>query len=285
MPNLSTQLREYFDATAPPLEVEEVVSDEVWVPTRRKTPSRRWTAPSWAYGMATMVVVLVLILGLALLVRSGNENEVVEPTPTTVAPDVDTMTDLEIIEAGVDALYSGDADRAVEFFELHGLFPDSADENDEWIRDEVAYQAAIEGRVTVDCNEKDTPGMFTCTWIYHNAFTDAIGYVERRVDTVPGRHVYGDTLLVVVDDGVITTFSEFPFHDWEHNPITIGLEAFLGEKVDEPPANSDSLCSFGYPWTMRGPLSGECVDFVLDHLDEWAAWAETNLELPDTPDR
>ena len=45
MPDLNTQLREYFDATAPPLEVEEVVGDEVLVPGGRKTPSRRWTRP------------------------------------------------------------------------------------------------------------------------------------------------------------------------------------------------------------------------------------------------
>ena len=41
-----------------------------------------------------MAVVLVLILGVALLLSDGNENEVVEPTPTTVAPDPETMSDL-----------------------------------------------------------------------------------------------------------------------------------------------------------------------------------------------
>ena len=111
MPDLNTQLREYFDATAPPLEVEEVVGDEVWVPGGRKTPSRRWTAPGWAYGMATMIVVLVLIFGLALLLPGGNKDDVVEPTPTTVAPEPETMSDLEVIEAGVAALYSGDGTR------------------------------------------------------------------------------------------------------------------------------------------------------------------------------
>lgn len=86
MPDLNTQLREYFDATAPPLEVEEVVGDEVLV-------------PGWAPG--------------------GNENDVVEPTPTTVAPAPETMSDLvEVVEAGVAALYSGDEERAVQLFEL-----------------------------------------------------------------------------------------------------------------------------------------------------------------------
>ena len=40
-----------------------------------------------------------------------------QPPPTTVAPTVETLTDLEIIEAGVASYYSGDAERAVELFE------------------------------------------------------------------------------------------------------------------------------------------------------------------------
>jgi hypothetical protein len=83
MPDLSTQLREYFDATASPVEVEEVMGDDVWVPSRRRTQSSRWIAPGWAYGAAAIVAVLVLIVGLALLMPGGNENEVADPTPST----------------------------------------------------------------------------------------------------------------------------------------------------------------------------------------------------------
>ena len=80
MLDLSTQLREYLDATTSPVEVEEVVGDVVWVPARQ-TPPSRWRVPTWAYGIAAMVVVLVLILGAALLLPDRNENEVVEPPP------------------------------------------------------------------------------------------------------------------------------------------------------------------------------------------------------------
>lgn len=83
MRDLSTQLREYFEATAPPVEVGDVVDDEVWVPARRQTPSTRWTAPGWVYGIATMAAVLAIVLGVVLLAPGGNEQDVVEPTPTT----------------------------------------------------------------------------------------------------------------------------------------------------------------------------------------------------------
>jgi len=193
----------------------------------------------------------------------------VPTTSTVLEPEPETMTDLETIEAGVAALYSGDADRAVELFELDGLFPDSAGDNDEWIRDEVAYQTAIGGRMTVDCNERSgEPGVFNCTRRYHNTLTDAIGYGDLPFDT----------LWVVVKDGVIGDFGDFPSQDEEANGP---LGAFLRE-VGESPTNSDSLCEFGSPFTRaRSPsrnvrLTFECVDFVLDHLDEWAAWYETN---------
>ena len=143
-----------------------------------------------------MIVVLVLLLGLALLLPGGNEDDVVEPTPTTVAPEPETMSDLEVIEAGVAAFYSGDGERAAELFQL-------PDRTDDQIRAEAAYQAAIGGRLTLSCTEgTSTPGAFTCTAPYHNAATDAIGFVdkEERID-------------VVVEDGVITEFG-FPEHTW-----------------------------------------------------------------------
>jgi hypothetical protein len=208
------------------------------------------------------VAAFVVVLAVAgiYLATAGDDDQVAETTPNT-----ETMTDLEVIEAGVHAVYSGDADRAVELFELAR---NPYERDDEWIRGEVAYQAAIEGRVTLDCNEGDTPGVFSCTWLYHNAITDAIGYVDS-----------GAARRVVVDDGTITAFGYFPFHDSEEvHPVIGGLRAFLGEEGES--ADSDSLCVFGYPYTQGGDFTPECVDFVLDHLDEWAAWAEINLELP-----
>ena len=133
-------------------------------------------------------------------------NDVVEPTPTTVAPDPETMSDLEVIEAGVAALYSGDAERAVELFGIEdspvwrnqaGGDDEAQIRDDDLIRQEAAYQAAIGGRLSLNCTEEvNTPGMFTCFVPYHNALTDAVGYVDSP----------GDRIQVVVQDGVITQF-------------------------------------------------------------------------------
>lgn len=101
MSDLGTQLREYLDATAPPVELEEIITDEVWVPAKDEPRRRRLVVddaitartqaggvailPGWAYGVAAMAVILLLIFGLTLLVPGSDGNEVVdEPTPTTI---------------------------------------------------------------------------------------------------------------------------------------------------------------------------------------------------------
>jgi hypothetical protein len=244
--------------------------------------------PSRYRGPATAVAAFVAVAAVAglFLAFAGDDNQVADTTPTTTAPDVETMTDLEIIEAGVAALYSGDADRAVELFEL------PAPNDDVWIQSEAPYQAAIGGRLTLDCSEHDSPGVFNCLVPYGNVFTDAIGWVNTP----------GDTVRVVVEAGAITEFgtvcqpkasascgpdgivisiftgdrlSGFP----EHTFIDIGLEEYVNEsgygcvyaRSDDP-----------IPHT---PPSIECLQVVMNDLDGWAAWAETNLELPYSADR
>ncbi len=88
--------------------------------------------------MAAFVAVLAAA-GVLVVVNLGGDGEVADsPPPPTTAPDVETMSDLEVIEAGVAAFYSGDAERAVELFEL-------PDRTDDQIQAEAAYQAAIGG--------------------------------------------------------------------------------------------------------------------------------------------
>ena len=175
MPDLSTQLREYFDTTAPPVEVGDLIEDDVWVPAKRRTSSRRWSAPGWAYGLATMAAVLAIVLGVLLLAPSGNEEDVVEPTPTTVTPELETMTDLEVIEAGVAAFYSGDAERTAALFEL-------SDRSDEELRQESTDQAAIDDYLGLDCTES-RPRTFSCLIEFRDALRDAQIVVSRGVIT------------------------------------------------------------------------------------------------------
>jgi hypothetical protein len=138
--------------------------------------------------VALVVVSLTIAAGWEDDSATASNVTTTEPT-TTAAPtaSVPSLSDLEVIEAGVAAFYSGDAERAAELFEL-------ADRTDDQIRAESAYQAAIGGRLDLRCTE-NAPGTFSCSTPYRNAMTDAIGE--------GGGH---DAWPVVVEDGVITQF-------------------------------------------------------------------------------
>ena len=208
-------------------------------PTNRQ--SSRYRGPAW--GVAAFAAILA-VAGL-YLAFADDSGEVADnpPPPTTVAPDVETSTDLEIIEAGVAALYSGDADRAAELFELGDLTDDD-------IRQMSAYEKAIGGRLTVDCTERQTPGEFTCRVPYHNTLTDAIGFSDG-----------GDTNPVVVNDGVITTFG-FP----EHTGMLVSVAAYLAlELGSEVPEECFVL----------GPFPETCATIHIENLDGWATFYKT----------
>jgi hypothetical protein len=81
MSDLGTQLREYFDATAPPVDLEEIRTDEVWVPTAGPSTRERRT-PTWAIGLALSVVFLLVAVSLVLLVPETDTSDLVnEPGP------------------------------------------------------------------------------------------------------------------------------------------------------------------------------------------------------------
>jgi hypothetical protein len=189
---------------------------------------------------AGVVAALLVVAGCA---SGGDETtttteHTATAAPTTSAP---TMSDLEVIEAGVAAFYSGDADRAAELFEL-------ADRSDNQIRAESAYQAAIGGRLELRCTES-TPGSFSCRTPYRNAMTDAIGE--------GGGH---DVWPVVVDDGVITQFGFT-----EHSGILIEMGTFLASE-----GRFD-----GYEDCVAGPFPESCATIQMENLDAWAAWRKT----------
>jgi len=221
--------------------------DTLTVGTQKRPDGNR---PSRSRGFAWAVALVAMIIGVVglNLVLTGNRNLVAddESLPTLATPEDGTMTDLRVIEAAVEALYSGNADRAAELFEL------PAPHGDDWIRTEAAYQAAIGGRLALDCNPLENPGLFSCLVPYQNAFTDAIGWVDSP----------GDIISVSVVDGVITEFG-FPVHSF----LERGLAAFLAY-----------IREGNYERGFEHSI--ECAAVVMGHLDTWAAWAETNLEPP-----
>ncbi len=147
---------------------------------------------------------------------------------------------MDVIEAGVAAFYSGDAERAAELFEL-------ADRTDDQIRAESAYQANIGGRLSPSCTESSA-GKFTCLTPYQNAMTDAIGE--------GGGH---DTWPVAVEDGVITQFGFT-----EHTGMLIEMGAFL--------ASEGRL--EGYEDCVFGPFPESCATIQLENLDAWVEWRQ-----------
>jgi len=193
------------------------------------------------------VGVVTLLIALTAACGSGESASTTDPattpSPTTGSPTTGspTSSDLEVVEAGVAAFYSGEAERAAELFDL-------ADRTDDQIRAESAYQAAIGGRLELRCTETE-PGSFNCLTPYTNAMTEAIG--ER------GGH---DVWRVRVQNGVIT---EFGFT--EHTGILLEMGTFLASE-----GRFD-----GYEDCVAGPFPESCATIQLDNLDAWVSWRET----------
>jgi hypothetical protein len=180
----------------------------------------------------------VVIGGVAVYLALSPGPERVATTVTTTT--TEGMTDLEVIEAGVAAYYSGDGDRAAELFELSGF-------DDDQIRAQAAYQAAVGGRLTLTCSEKSQAGDFICQMPYHSALTDAISLRDS-----------GDTNDVSVRDGVIVDFT-FPEHTW----ILHGIGIYLA--VDGRLQGYEE-CLFG------GVYPPSCAALQIENVQRWNDW-------------
>ena len=187
-------------------------------------------------GIAAALLVMMACQGGGAVSTTDSTTTRAAPTSATGASD----SDLAVIEAGVAAFYSGDADRAAELFEL-------ADRTDDQIRAESAYQAAIGGRLSLNCS-RSSAGEFNCLTPYQNAMTDAIGE--------GGGH---DSWPVLVEDGVITQFGFT-----EHTGMLIEMGAFL--------ASEGRL--EGYQPCVFGPFPESCATIQLENLDDWVAWRQ-----------
>ncbi len=134
MPDLGNQIREYLDETAPPVEMEEILTKRIGAepvrPIRPREPKRRLSG--WAVGLAAGAVVLLLIGGVTWLVRSpgGVIGPVITqppvptvttvhtptttvPTPTTVVPAPTTPTPSPRIQSGM--AYDAESNRIIIF--------------------------------------------------------------------------------------------------------------------------------------------------------------------------
>lgn len=227
--------------------------------TTRPARSSRSRGLAWAAAGAVAVVAVAAWYSGVF----GADDEVVDAPPPG-----ERLTDLEVLQAGVEALYSGDADRAVELFGIEGGDEQAERQVDDRIRSEAAYQAAIGGRLTLNCTQPlDTPGTFRCWVPYHNALADAVGHVDSP----------GDFFRAEVQDGVITQFG-FPqvveqvAHIFpEHSFILETVVSFLREEVEGSEGCWDDSGT-GYAATR----TADCARLIMDHLDAWADWYRTN---------
>ncbi|HEY7584224.1 MAG TPA: hypothetical protein VIB78_11495 [Acidimicrobiia bacterium] len=210
-------------------------------PLSTKGPGRN-RGPVW--GVAIFVAAIAVV-GLYVAFRGDSAPVASDPPPTTVGPDVRIMTDLETIEAAVAAFYSGDGERAAELFQL-------SNRTDDQILEESAYQATIGGRLNLNCVETAS-GTFSCTTPYHNAMTDAIGYVDG-----------GDFSRVVVEDGVVTEFA-FPVH----TSMVLNMGIFL--------ASEGRL--EGYGNCVVGSFPETCATIQMENLEAWVEWRKSEMPL------
>ena len=88
MLDLGTQVREYLDATAPAVKLEEIlvkpVTDPPVRPLIERRPKRR--IPGWAYAAAVAAGVLFVVAAFAFLLRSMGDVAPVDHPTTTVVP-------------------------------------------------------------------------------------------------------------------------------------------------------------------------------------------------------
>jgi hypothetical protein len=218
--------------------------------------------PGPGRGLVWALAAFVAVLAVAgiYLTTAGEGGQVAEPTPTTVAEPTpttaavaETMTDQETLEAGVDALYSGDAETAAELFDLS-----TADEpfTDEQVTAQAEYQGAIGGRLTLlNCGEPATSGdPFSCDVKYENTFTDAIGFVDP-----------GESIEMMVMDGRIV---QFPLTH-EHGSLLESFVAFLGlERSGDGQEECNGLL----------PMSAECAAVQLENREAWADWFQSRAD-------
>jgi hypothetical protein len=221
--------------------------------------SAKTQAPGPGRGLAWGIAAFVVILAVAGLyfAFSGDDDQVVVdqttvPTPTTVL-EPETMTDVEIVEAGAAAVYSGDAATAAGMFDLaqSARWPLT----DEEIATEAAYQEAIGGHVELACTEPGTSGdTFDCVYRYGNTLTDAIGFVDP-----------GETFEVMVNDGQVVEF-EFPAHSWALQ--SVGSFLALEGSFD------------GYEKCLVvAPMPPSCAAIQLETVEAWADWYQSRDDV------
>ena len=240
--------------------------------------------PGNAFGRRTRSAVLVMLAafllviaaGAALLTLSRQQGNGPAVTPSTEAPQtVQTSTsvpttdelippsspagDVAIAEEAVAAWYANDFETISRLLDMPG-----GSTHRDWtpddFRTQMAYDSVVDARVDgLDCTmpTEATAGWFSCGMRLRNAFTDAIGLTTGEAPR--------DESRMRVVDGKLTRYQ---FHDHEFVIESFGVYLAVAGQLA------------GFEDCFAGtPLSADCAQIQLEHVDEWAAWNATSTPV------
>ena len=207
-----------------------------------------------AWGLAAFIAVL-LVGGLFLFVDLNDEPLADNPPPATEAPETPVeetaMTGVEVVEAGMAAWFSGDAETVAELFEV----PLVAEWTEEQVQGELAYQAQADDRLeTLECEQLAIS--VSCQFLHTTWFDRPLGISDTG--TAP--------LVFRVEDGRIT----YAYLEWGYPDCGVCIDSmaiFISLTSGPDLAADYAACS--------APRTAECAALETAHLDAWVAWQPT----------
>lgn len=205
-------------------------------------------------GWAVAAFIAVLAVAGVYLAVGGGDGEVVDqpPSPTVVeeTPEVEAMTDVEIVEAGLAAWFSGDAATVAVLFDV----PLVSEWTEEEVEGELAYQALADDRVEI--LECEGEGTVQCQFLHTTWFDRPLGISDTG--TAP--------LVFRVEDGRIT----YAYLDWGYPDCGVCIDSMaIFLSLDSGP---DIALDYA---GCAAPRTADCAEIETANLDAWVAWQPT----------
>lgn len=175
-------------------------------------------------------------------------------TSDTLPPQGSAVDDVAVAEAAIAAWYANDFETVSQLLDIPGDSMHGGWTPDDF-RSQMAYDSAVGASVEgLDCSAPAEPGQFfRCRMTLRNALTDAIGLTTSELPVA-------DTAMRVTDGRL----SRYQFPDYQFVIESFGLYLALTGELD------------GFEECLNGvPLSTECAQIQLEHLDDWADWNRT----------
>lgn len=295
MVDLSTQLRDYLDATAPAVEVEDIFAAPIGDgPVRPLQPRRTPRVfAGMAYGVAAAIAVLVLVGGMAWLLRVDPTTPPATPAASTVAPTTIADTTAaptttlqgfgtedarDVATAYFEAYNEGDFDAVVALFDPDATFSSLLGPLDRASWEQLLAWNAAQGTSLSppSCLLADqVVGVSVRLICSHNN-------IDALVQAVDSPAVPIRLTLVITPDGIVDwksmlddpsgpvgerapDFNEagIPFSEWmmTHHPDIAGSVAFGNwSSVEEAEQNGILTAQYAAEWAVYLTANGCAYD-------------------------